>query len=148
NSVVGFSSEIKRSLIGNNCWIHMSYVGDSIISDSCSLGAGTITANFRFDERAVAVNVKGEEVSSGTDKLGVIMGHDCKTGCNATLMPGAKVGPHSTVGPGVVLSDDLPPDKLIMGPAPYSVTENKIELSTVAKEQKMRMLRERTGSDS
>jgi hypothetical protein len=47
-----------------------------------------------------------------------------------------------------VLSDDLPPDKLIMGPAPYSVTENKIELSTVAKEQKMRMLRERTGSDS
>ncbi|MCJ7619689.1 MAG: sugar phosphate nucleotidyltransferase [Anaerolineae bacterium] len=148
NSVVGFSSEIKRSLIGNNCWIHMSYVGDSIISDSCSLGAGTITANFRFDERAVPVNVKGEEVSSGTDKLGVIMGPDCKTGCNATLMPGAKVGPHSIVGPGVVLSDDLPPDKLILGPAPYTVTENEIELSMLAKEQKMTTLRERTGSDS
>jgi bifunctional UDP-N-acetylglucosamine pyrophosphorylase/glucosamine-1-phosphate N-acetyltransferase len=148
NSVVGFSSEIKRSLIGNNCWIHMSYVGDSIISDSCSLGAGTITANFRFDERAVPVNVKGEEVSSGTDKLGVIMGPDCKTGCNATLMPGAKVGPRSIVGPGVVLSDDLPPGKLILGPAPYTVTENEIELSMLAKEQKMRTLRERTGSAS
>jgi UDP-N-acetylglucosamine diphosphorylase/glucosamine-1-phosphate N-acetyltransferase len=148
NSVVGFSSEIKHSLIGNNCWIHMSYVGDSIVSDNCSLGAGTITANFRFDERAVPVNVKGEDVSSGTDKLGVIMGPNCKTGCNATLMPGAKVGPHSIVGPGVVLSHDLPPDRLIVGPAPYSVTENRIELSTVAKEEKMRMLRARTGSDS
>jgi len=87
-------------------------------------------------------------VSSGTDKLGVIMGPDCKTGCNATLMPGAKVGPHSIVGPGVVLSDDLPPDKLILGPAPYTVTENEIELSMLAKEQKMTTLRERTGSDS
>jgi len=28
------------------------------------------------------------------------------------------------------------------------VTENKIELSTTAKEQRMRTLRERTGSDS
>jgi hypothetical protein len=46
------------------------------------------------------------------------------------------------------LTDDLPPDKLILGPAPYSVTENKIELSAVAKDEKMRMLRAKTGSDS
>jgi UDP-N-acetylglucosamine diphosphorylase/glucosamine-1-phosphate N-acetyltransferase len=148
NSVVGFSSEIKHSLIGNGCWIHMSYVGDSVISDNCALGAGTVTANYRFDEQAVPVTVKGEEVSSGTDKLGVIMGPNCKTGCNATLMPGVKVGPHSIVGPGVILGDDLPPDSLIMGPAPYSVTANTIELSAMAKEEKMRTLRERTGSDS
>ncbi|HUV73513.1 MAG TPA: bifunctional sugar-1-phosphate nucleotidylyltransferase/acetyltransferase [Anaerolineae bacterium] len=148
NSVVGFSSEIKHSLIGRNCWIHMSYAGDSIISDNCSLGAGTITANYRFDESEVPVNVKGEEISSGTDKLGVIMGPDCKTGCNATLMPGTKVGPHSIVGPGVMLRDDLPPDRIIMGPAPYTVTENEIELSAEAKEQKMKVLRERTGSKS
>jgi bifunctional UDP-N-acetylglucosamine pyrophosphorylase/glucosamine-1-phosphate N-acetyltransferase len=147
-SVVGFSSEIKHSLIGDSCWIHMSYVGDSIISDNCALGAGTITANYRFDEQAVSVNVKGEEVSSGTDKLGVIMGPNCKTGCNATLMPGVKVGPHSTVGPGVILGDDLHPDSLILGPPPYSVTENTIELSAVAKEQRMSLLRERTGGDS
>jgi NDP-sugar pyrophosphorylase family protein len=148
NSVVGFSSEIKRSLIGSNCWIHMSYVGDSIISENCSLGAGTITANYRFDEGHVDVDVRGEPVSSGSDKLGVIMGPDCKTGCNATLMPGVKVGPHSIVGPGVVLLDDLPPDSLILGPAPYTTTKNVIELSDEAKEQRMKTLRERTRSDS
>jgi UDP-N-acetylglucosamine diphosphorylase/glucosamine-1-phosphate N-acetyltransferase len=148
NSVIGFSSEIKHSLIGDNCWIHMSYVGDSILSDDCSLGAGTITANFRFDEAEVPVNVKGEAVSSGMDKLGVIMGPLCKTGCNATLMPGVKVGPRSIVGPGVVLRDDLAPNTLILGPAPYSTTKNEIVLSAEAKERKMKMLRERTDSAS
>lgn len=148
HSVVGFSSEIKHSLIGSNCWIHMSYVGDSIVSDNCSFGAGTITANFRFDEGEVPVTVAGQEVSSGTDKLGVIMGSHSKTGCNATLMPGVKVGPHSIVGPGVMLRDDLPADRLIMGPAPYTITKNEIVLSDEAKEDKMRVLRERTRSQT
>jgi UDP-N-acetylglucosamine diphosphorylase/glucosamine-1-phosphate N-acetyltransferase len=148
NSVVGFSSEIKRSLVGSNCWIHMAYVGDSVISDNCSLGAGTITANYRFDEGHVSVNVGGEPVSSGSDKLGAFMGPDCKTGCNATLMPGVKVGPHSIVGPGVLLGDDLPPDSLILGPAPYTTTKNVIEVSAEAKQNKMKTLRERTRSES
>jgi NDP-sugar pyrophosphorylase family protein len=146
NSVVGFSSEIKHSLIGRNCWIHMSYIGDSIVSDDCSFGAGTITANFRFDEGEVPVRVKEERITSGTDKLGVIMGEDCKTGCNATLMPGVKVGPHSIVGPGVVLHDDLPPDSIISGPAPYVIEQNEIILSSGAKEEKMKVLRKRTRS--
>jgi len=146
NSVIGFSSEIKHSLIGRNCWIHMSYVGDSIVSDNCSFGAGTITANFRFDEGEVPVRVKEERVSSGADKLGVIMGEDCKTGCNATLMPGVKVGPHSIVGPGVVLYDDLLPDSIISGPAPYTIKRNEITLSAEAKEEKMKTLRKRTRS--
>ncbi|MDH4208935.1 MAG: sugar phosphate nucleotidyltransferase, partial [Anaerolineae bacterium] len=148
NSVIGFSSEIKRSLIGSNCWIHMSYVGDSVLSDNCSLGAGTITANYRFDEADVPVTVEGEEISSDLDKLGVIMGPHCKTGCNATLMPGVKVGPHSIVGPGVILGEDLPPDKLILGPAPYTTTTNEIVLSAEAKEQKMRQLRQSTRTDA
>jgi hypothetical protein len=59
-----------------------------------------------------------------------------------------KVGPRSIVGPGVILRDDLPPDKLIMGPAPYTITRNEIVLSATAKEQKMKTLLERTRSES
>ncbi len=145
DSVVGFSSEIKHSLIGQDCWIHMSYVGDSILSDNCSLGAGTITANFRFDEGEVPVRVKGERLSAGTDKLGVIMGEDCKTGCNATLMPGVRIGPHSIVGPGVVLQDDLASDTMIMGPAPYVTSRNDIDVSAEGRKEKMKALRKGTG---
>ncbi len=65
NCVVGFSTEIKHSLIGDNCWFHMNYIGDSIISNNCLFGAGTITANFRFDENNVKVRI-GEQ----TDRFG------------------------------------------------------------------------------
>jgi bifunctional UDP-N-acetylglucosamine pyrophosphorylase/glucosamine-1-phosphate N-acetyltransferase len=50
SSVVGYSTEVKHSYIGDNCWFHSNYVGDSIIDDNCSLGSGTVLANFRLDE--------------------------------------------------------------------------------------------------
>ncbi len=107
NCTVGFSSEIKRSLIGDNCLFHMNFVGDSIISDDCMFGAGSTTANLRFDGRTVVVDVDGQKFDSGEEKLGVIMGANCRTGINSCLAPGVKVGPRSIVGPGVLLQRDL-----------------------------------------
>jgi len=136
NCVVGFSTEIKNSLIGDDCWFHVNYIGDSIISDNCLFGAGTITANFRFDEKNVKLNIEGEEVGSGTDKLGAIIGDNCKTGINACLSPGVRIGPHSIVGPNVNLQNDLRPGKIIfVDRKSYSVTENKITISSEKKLQ-------------
>lgn len=53
-------------------------------------------------------------MDSGTNKLGAIMADNCKTGSNATLVPGVKLGPHSVVGPGVLLHTDLEPSKMAM----------------------------------
>ena len=83
--VIGYGSEIKHSVFGRNVWTHRTYVGDSIVSDNCSFGAGTITANYRFDEEQVSVTVKGERVSTGTDKFGVIMAEGCRTGSNSVV---------------------------------------------------------------
>ncbi|MDI6690371.1 MAG: sugar phosphate nucleotidyltransferase [Candidatus Bathyarchaeota archaeon] len=128
NCVVGFSSEIKNSLIGDNCWFHMNYIGDSIISDNCLFGAGAITANFRFDEKNVKVTVEDEKVDSGTNKLGVIMGDFCKVGINASLLPGVKIGPNSIVGAGVCLQEDLEPNKMIfLDKKCYVKKENKLK---------------------
>jgi UDP-N-acetylglucosamine diphosphorylase / glucose-1-phosphate thymidylyltransferase / UDP-N-acetylgalactosamine diphosphorylase / glucosamine-1-phosphate N-acetyltransferase / galactosamine-1-phosphate N-acetyltransferase len=113
NCIVGFSSEVKRSLIGDNCFFHMNFIGDSIISDGCMFGAGCTTANFRFDEKAVILNVNSKKVSSGENKLGVIVGENCKAGVNSTLGPGVKIGPRSLVGPGVFLQRDLAPDTAV-----------------------------------
>lgn len=128
--VIGYGSEIKHAVFGRNVWTHRAYVGDSIVSDNCSFGAGTITANYRFDEQAVAVNVKGERISTGMDKFGVIMAEGCRTGSNSVLMPGVKVGPNSIVGPGVTLLNDLPPNKIAL-PAKdnYTVTDNRLDLA-------------------
>jgi len=141
NCVVGYSSEIKHSHIADNCWFHMSYVGDSIISDNCSFGAGTITANFRFDEQPIKVSIRGKKNDSKLDKLGVIMGVNCKTGINSCIMPGIRVGPNSIIGPGVTLLEDLEPNKIILlDKKSYSIKENKITLSTEKKEELMKKL--------
>ena len=139
--VVGFSSEIKNSLIGNNCWFHMNYVGDSIISDNCLFGAGATTANFRFDEKNVRLRIEGKTVDSGRDKLGIIVGDNCKTGINASLSPGIKVGPYSVVGPGVYLQSDLEPGRIIfLDKRSYVVKENKITISFEKRQKLMESL--------
>jgi len=141
NCVAGFSTEIKHSLIGDDCWFHSNYIGDSIISDNCLFGAGTITANFRFDEKSVKLRIEGEEVNSGTDKLGAIVGDNCKTGINACLSPGVRIGPHSIVGPGVCLQNDLEPSKIIfVDKKSYVVTENRITVSSEKKQKLMERL--------
>jgi len=52
--VVGQSCDIKNSIIMKGSKVpHLSYVGDSIIGEHCNLGAGTMTANVRFDKRSI-----------------------------------------------------------------------------------------------
>jgi len=127
NCTVGFATEIKRSIIGDNCLFHMNFVGDSIISDSCLFGAGSITGNFRFDGNPVAVMVDGKKVDTGDNKIGVIMGEKCEVGINASLSPGVKVGPSSIVGPGVTLKQDLAQGMAIfVEKENYKVAPNKL----------------------
>jgi len=107
NCVVGFATEIKGSYISEGSSFHMNYVGDSIVGANCNLGAGTITANWRFDEQNISVDVNKQLVPTKKDKLGVIMGDNCRTGINASLMPGIKIGPNSIIGPGIYLTDNV-----------------------------------------
>ena len=122
-SVVGFSTEVKHSYVGRNCWFHSNYVGDSVIDDGCSFGSGAVTANLRFDEGVVNVQVNGARIATGMDKLGVIMGQGSQVGINASLMPGVLVGPGSVVGPHVCLTEDLPPGRRALFGAAYRVED-------------------------
>jgi UDP-N-acetylglucosamine diphosphorylase/glucosamine-1-phosphate N-acetyltransferase len=141
NCVVGHATEVKASYIGNNCWFHSNYIGDSIIGDDCSFGAGTVLANLRFDEGKVKVSVQGELLDTGQDKLGAIIGSNSRTGINASVMPGIKVGPNSFVGPHVCLTQDLDHDKIILPEAGYKIMENTTELDAKKKQELMRRLR-------
>jgi len=131
NCVIGFGSEIARSYIGENTMIHASYVGDSIVMGNCNLGAGTITGNWRFDKQPVKVNVGGEcgeKISTGMEKFGCIIGENCKTGVNSSIMPGKKLGPNSMVGPGVCLQEDLEYGKIILiDKKSYVIKEKEIK---------------------
>ncbi len=125
--VIGYSTEVKGSYIGDGCWTHSSYIGDSIIGKSCSLGAGTVLANFRFDEQKISATVGGKTVDTGRDKLGAIIGDNCKMGVNASVMPGIKIGPNSIVGSSVCLAKDLGPGKMIVSEPHYRTLPNPVK---------------------
>jgi NDP-sugar pyrophosphorylase family protein len=128
NSVIGYCTEVKHSYIGDDCWFHSNYIGDSIVDDNCSLGAGTILANFRLDEGNIQIKVGDNLVDTDYDKLGAIVGRGCRIGVNASLMPGVRVGPDAFVGPQVCLREDLEANKMILLEPRYAIQDNQTRL--------------------
>lgn len=106
---VGFASEVKASILMEDARApHLNYVGDSILGEHVNLGAGTVTANLRFDGATIKMTVKGVRVDTGLRKLGAIVGGHAQTGINVSIMPGVKIGSYALVYPGCVVYRDVP----------------------------------------
>ena len=115
NVRIGNACEVKNSIVMDGTHVgHLSYVGDSILCERCNLAAGTITANLRLDDGHVKMLVKGKIVDTGRRKLGAILGDEVKTGINALLMPGVKVGPRSWLGANFTVHRDVPEDTIML----------------------------------
>ena len=105
---VGAYCDVKNSTLMERARVpHLSYVGDSIVGAGSSLGAGTITANLRFDDASIVSMVKGTRVDTGRRKLGAILGDNVRTGINVSLLPGVKIGSGAWIGPGVTVRRDV-----------------------------------------
>ena len=133
--VVGFSTEIKGSYIGDGCWFHSSYIGDSIIGNNCSFGAGSVTANFRFDEKEISVKYGGQNVGTDRDHFGAIIGNNCKTGINSGILPGRRMGPNSIIGSHACLSSDLEPYMTALNPPANQLVKNTIALKAAPNQE-------------
>ncbi len=105
---IGNGVEIKNSIIGKNtCIGHLSYVGDSVIGENVNLGAGTITANLRHDEKNIMSPVKKSMVDTRRRKLGAIIGDSVHTGIHTSIYPGRKIWIDKTTFPGQVVKEDI-----------------------------------------
>jgi len=112
---VGNGCEVKNSIIMDGTHVgHLSYVGDSVLGEKCNLGAGTITANLRFDDGPVKMTIKGKVVDTGRRKLGAILGDNVKTGIKSSFMPGVKIGANTWVGANLMVERDLPADSIVL----------------------------------
>ncbi len=112
---VGNGCEIKNSILMDGTHAgHLSYVGDSILGEKCNLGAGTIIANLRFDDRRIKMIVKDKVVDSGRRKLGAVLGDNVKTGIKSMFMPGVKVGANTWVGANFMVENDLPANTIAL----------------------------------
>ncbi|MDR9432088.1 MAG: glucose-1-phosphate thymidylyltransferase, partial [Natronomonas sp.] len=107
NCHVGHGVEIKNSVLmaGTNV-PHLSYVGDSLLGPEVNFGAGTQVGNLRHDDEHVEQTVKGERVSTGRRKYGVVAGPGAKTGINTSLAPGLVLSANARTAPGESVTRD------------------------------------------
>lgn len=128
NCSIGYSTEITRSYIGDNCFFHSNFIGDSIICDNCLFGYGTITANYRLDQDTIKVKVNESKVDSGRTKLGAIVGEGTRIGVGCMIMPGVRLGPNSIIGPGTIVYNDVEQNKKILLKQEYYIENNVGEI--------------------
>ncbi len=108
NAKVGFSVEVKNSIIGSNTKVsHLSYIGDSILGDNINIGAGTITANY-----------------DGINKNKTIIEDNCFIGSTTVLIAPIKIGKGSKVAAGSTLNQDVKPDSLAIARTRQITKEN------------------------
>lgn len=129
NCVIGFSSEIARSYVGDHVWTHSNYIGDSIIGNNVSFGAGCVTGNLRLDEQPISLAIDGQSIDSGRTKLGLITGDDIRVGINTSFMPGVRIGSNSMVGAGIVVARDVPDGSFVKAKIDLELKKNLVKIS-------------------
>ncbi|MBR9689323.1 MAG: NTP transferase domain-containing protein [Candidatus Altiarchaeota archaeon] len=110
-SVVGFGSEVARSLMGPESKVHHCFVGDSVLGRGTWFGFGTIVANRRFDKKVVVSVVKRKKRSTGRGHFGCATGEGARVGVGSKTMPGIFLGADVVVGPGTIVDKNLPNGK-------------------------------------
>ena len=128
--VIGFSTEVARSHMGDDVWTHSNYIGDSIIGSNVSFGAGAITANLRLDEG----EIKWQDEPTGQTKLGLVPGNHIRVGVNTCLMPGISVGSNSMIGGGLTISENIEANEFIYGKTVLHKKKNKTDVSKLRRQ--------------
>lgn len=106
--VIGFNTEIARSVLHSRVWTHMSYIGDSVIDENVAFGAGSITGNLRLDEENVISFVDGKPIDTLSQKFGTAVGRGSRMGFSTGIQPGIKIGSGCFVKSGTIVSEDIP----------------------------------------
>ena len=92
--------EINNSIMmGYSSKAHDGFLGDSVISEWCNLGAGTTTSNLKNNYEPVKQWSYGQNrfVSTGLQFCGLVMGDHCKTGISSMFNSGTTAGVCSNI---------------------------------------------------
>jgi acetyltransferase-like isoleucine patch superfamily enzyme len=89
---IGNFVEVTRSTIGGGSRInHHSFIGDAVLDDRVTVGAGTITCNH-----------------DGAKTNQTVIGHDAYIGSGCKLVAPLHIGHTATVGAGSTITEDVP----------------------------------------
>ncbi len=105
--VVGHGAEFE-GVAFNTVYLYHYCEIYGVLGEAVDIGAATVCGTLRFDDRETVHNVRGRREVPPAGANASYIGDFSRTGVNAILMPGVKVGAYCCVGPGVVLYNDLP----------------------------------------
>ena len=104
---IGNFVEVKKSRVGRGSKaLHLTYLGDATLGDRVNVGAGTVTCNYDGEKKNPTFIEPGVFVGSGT-----------------MLVAPLRVGRNSYVAAGSTITEDVPPDSLVIGRARQTVKE-------------------------
>ena len=122
--------DVGSSVIGNRCIIGHGAEMSGVLFDkvylyhycemsgvfgcATDIGAATVCGTLRFDDKDTPIQVEGRYEVPPYGANATYMGDYCRTGVNAIIMPGRRIGSYSVVGPGVILYDDVPSKTMVM----------------------------------
>jgi NDP-sugar pyrophosphorylase family protein len=105
--VIGHCAEFG-GLLMNKVYLYHYCELSGIIGTATDIGAATVCGTLRFDDGPTPHVVKGRREYPSIGSNETYIGEYCRTGVNAIIMPGVKVGPYSILGPGTVTYEDVP----------------------------------------
>jgi maltose O-acetyltransferase len=134
--------------IGNECeiWSGSKFIGQHIqIGDHCHIGSGVIIAGLSREGYVqigsncsigpqVYMTTGSHQIGSSDRRSGkgvhrpIIIGAGCGLSMRCMPMAGVKIGAGSFIGPGVVVSQDVPPNTLV---AQASVRTHKLPVDGI-----------------
>ena len=85
-----------------------------VVGQAVDLGAATVCGNLRFDDAETTWRIKGRPETPLHAANAAYLGDFSRTGVNAILMPGRRVGVYSCLGPGVVAYSDVPDRQAVL----------------------------------
>ena len=98
----------KNSNLSRNCWL----LGDVTIGDNVIMAPEVfiITSNHAFQDAEKPMIVQGQG-----EMKPVVIGDDVWIGTRAVILPGIKIGSHSIIGAGSVVTRDVPEWAIAVG---------------------------------
>ncbi|MCS7263915.1 MAG: NDP-sugar synthase [Armatimonadetes bacterium] len=111
--IVGHGAEFE-GVAFNTVYLYHYCEVFGVLGEAVDIGAATVCGTLRFDDGETVHKVLGRREVPMVGANASYIGDFSRTGVNAILMPGVKIGSYCCVGPGVVLYEDLPHRTLVL----------------------------------
>jgi NDP-sugar pyrophosphorylase family protein len=110
---IGHCAEVHGVMFGRSTVMHYCEVW-GVFGEAVDIGAATVCGTLRFDDQPQPQKVKGRYENPRYGSDATFIGDFCRTGANSIFQPGSKVGAYSAIGPGVIVSGDVPENSLLL----------------------------------